>query len=101
SGRKATCRAAATKVISEMLDGFGSEPAGMVVRLGFWIRPPHYVIDFASEIVRQCHALGVKEIHDSGVCTACDLDRYYSYRAEKGRTGRMLAVFGLNPTIAN
>jgi copper oxidase (laccase) domain-containing protein len=43
----------------------------------------------------------VKEIHDSGVCTACDLDRYYSYRVEKGKTGRMLALVGLNPTIAN
>ena len=41
---------------------------------------------------------GVKEIHDSGVCTACDLDRYYSYRAEKGKTGRMLALFGLTLT---
>jgi copper oxidase (laccase) domain-containing protein len=36
----------------------------------------------------------VKEIRDSGVCTACDLDHYYSYRAEKGKTGRMLALIG-------
>jgi hypothetical protein len=35
------------------------------------------------------------------VCTACDLARYYSYRAEKGKTGRMLALLGLNPAIAN
>jgi len=28
-------------------------------------------------------------------CTACDLQSYYSYRAEKGRTGRMLALLGL------
>jgi len=37
----------------------------------------------------------VKRIYDSGVCTACDLEHYYSYRAEKGRTGRMLALLGL------
>jgi hypothetical protein len=37
----------------------------------------------------------VKELHDSGVCTACHIDLYYSYRAEKGRTGRMLALLGL------
>jgi purine-nucleoside/S-methyl-5'-thioadenosine phosphorylase / adenosine deaminase len=43
----------------------------------------------------------VTEIHDSGMCTACDLNRYYSYRAEKGKTGRMLALTGLNSTIAN
>jgi copper oxidase (laccase) domain-containing protein len=29
------------------------------------------------------------------------LDRYYSYRAEKGKTGRMLALIALSPTIAN
>src|SRR5919198_141002 len=39
-------------------------------------------------------------VADSGVCTACKLDRYYSYRAEKGKTGRMLALLGLNPTMA-
>src|SRR6266567_3432156 len=46
-------------------------------------------------------AIGLVQIHDSDVCTACDLDRYYSYRAEKGKTGRMLALLGLNPAIAN
>jgi copper oxidase (laccase) domain-containing protein len=56
-------------------------------------------VDFAAEIVRQCRALRVQHIHDSGICTACDLGRYYSYRAEKGKTGRMLAVLGLDPTI--
>jgi len=65
------------------------------VQLSPCIRPPHYEVDFAAEIVRQCRASGVKTIHDSGVCTACDLKRYYSYRAEKGKTGRMLALLGL------
>jgi len=31
----------------------------------------------------------------------CDLQRYYSYRAEKGKTGRMLALIGLNGNNAN
>ena len=84
-----------------MIDRFGSDPANMIVQLSPCIRPPHYEVDFAAEIVRQCRELGVKTIHDSGVCTACDLDRYYSYRAEKGKTGRMLASIGLSPTIAN
>jgi copper oxidase (laccase) domain-containing protein len=67
-----------------------------VVQLSPCIRPPHYEIDFAAEIVRQCRELGVTAVHDCGVCTACDLARYYSYRAEKGRTGRMLAFLALN-----
>ena len=101
SGRKGTELGVVTNAIKQMIDRFGSEPANMIVQLSPCIRPPHYEIDFAAEIVRQCRALGVREIHDSGVCTACDLDRYYSYRAEKGKTGRMLALVGFVPTIAN
>jgi copper oxidase (laccase) domain-containing protein len=78
-----------------MIERFGSDPANMIVQLSPCIRPPHYEVDFAAEIVRQCRALGVQHIHDSGTCTASDLGRYYSYRAEKGKTGRMLALLGL------
>jgi polyphenol oxidase len=101
SGRKGTEFGVVPNAIEEMIDRFGSDPGNMTVQLSPCIRPPHYEVDFAAEIVRQCSALGVKTIHDSGVCTACDLSRYYSYRAEKGKTGRMLALIGLNPTIVN
>src|SRR5438477_5937800 len=101
SGRKGTDLGVVPNAIAQMSNRFRSNPANIVVQLSPCIRPPHYEVDFAAEIVRQSRALGVKEIHDSGICTACDLDCYYSYRAEKGKTGRMLAVFGLNPTIAN
>jgi copper oxidase (laccase) domain-containing protein len=95
SGRKGTGLGVVRNAITQMIDHFGSDPASVIVQLSPCIRPPHYEIDFASEIIRQCRALGVKEIHDSGVCTACHPDLYYSYRAEKGRTGRMLALLGL------
>jgi polyphenol oxidase len=101
SGRKGTELGVVTNAITEMIDRFGSEPANMTVQLSPCIRPPHYEVDFAGEIMQQCRAFSVKEIHDSGISTACDLDRYYSYRAEKGKTGRMLALLGLNPTIGN
>ena len=100
SGRKGTELGVVTNAITQMIKRFGSEPANMIVQLSPCIRPPHYEIDFAAEIVRQCRALGVKKIHDLGVCTACNLDRYYSYRAEKGKTGRMLALVGLHRTSA-
>ena len=96
SGKKGTEAAIAASAIKQMAQRFGSDPAEMIVQLSPCIRPPHYEIDFAADIVRQCRSCGVKEIHDSGVCTACDLDRYYSYRAEKGKTGRMLALLRLN-----
>jgi polyphenol oxidase len=101
SGRKGTALGVVTNAIRQMIERFGSDPANLIVQLSPCIRPPQYEVDFAAEIVRQCRALGVNEIQDSGICTACDLKRYYSYRAEKGKTGRMLAVIGLNPPIAN
>jgi purine-nucleoside/S-methyl-5'-thioadenosine phosphorylase / adenosine deaminase len=101
SGRKGTELGVVTNAIKQMIERFGSHPANMIVQLSPCIRPPHYEVDFAAEIRRQSRALGVQYIHDSTTCTACDLRRYYSYRAEKGKTGRMLAVIGLDPTIAN
>ena len=95
SGRKGTELGVVTNAIRQMIERFGSDPASMIVQLSPCIRPPHYGVDFAAEIIRQCRALDVQHIHDSGTCTACDLGRYYSYRAEKGKTGRMLAVLGM------
>jgi purine-nucleoside/S-methyl-5'-thioadenosine phosphorylase / adenosine deaminase len=101
SGRKGTKVGVVTSAIRQMIERFGSDPANMIVQLSPCIRPPHYDIDFAAEIVQQCRTLGVNEIQDSRICTACDLGRYYSYRAEKGKTGRMFAVLGLAQTTAN
>jgi len=101
SGRKGTELGVVTNAIRQMVERFGSDPANMIVQLSPCIRPPHYEVDFAAEIVRQCCALAIQHIHDFGICTACDLQRYYSYRAEKGKTGRMLALIGLNATNAN
>lgn len=101
SGCKGTELGVLTNAIRQMIERFGSDPANMIVQLSPCIRPPDYEVDFAAEIIRQCRALGIQQIHDSGICTARDLHRYYSYRAEKGKTGRMLAVLGLDPAIAN
>ena len=95
SGKKGSEQAIAAKAIEELRQHFGSDPADLIVQLSPCIRPPHYEIDFAANIVEQCRAAGVKQIYDSGTCTACDIGRYYSYRAEKGKTGRMLALLGL------
>ena len=95
SGRKGTELGVVTNAVAQMIERFASDPANIIVQLSPCIRPPHYEVDFALEIIRQCRALDVQQIHDSGTCTACDLVRYYSYRAERGKTGRMLAVLGL------
>lgn len=95
SGKKGTELGVVTNAIGAMTAQFGSRPSDLVVQLSPCIRPPHYEIDFAANIVRQCRDLGVASVNDGGICTACDLTRYYSYRAEKGRTGRMLAFIAL------
>ncbi|MGH8094416.1 MAG: polyphenol oxidase family protein [Chthoniobacterales bacterium] len=96
SGRKGTELAIVTRAIETMGLRFGSRPRDLLVQLSPAIRPPHYEVDFPAEIVRQVRAAGVEQVHDSGLCTACNLASYYSYRAEKARTGRMLALLALN-----
>jgi len=95
SGKKGTELGIVASAIRTMTARFGSSVSDLVVQLSPCIRPPHYEIDFAAAIVGQCRDLGVASVHDGGVCTACDLSRYYSYRTEKGRTGRMLAFLAL------
>lgn len=96
SGRKGTELDIVGEAIGLMQTSFGSRLADLIVQLSPCIRPPHYEVDFASDIARAAKARGVGEVHDCGVCTACDVDCYYSYRAEKGRTGRMLALLAMN-----
>ena len=95
SGRKGTELGVVTNAIRQMAERFGSDPADIIVQLSPCIRPPHYEVDFAAEIIAQCRDFGIQQTHDSAICTACDLRSYYSYRAERGKTGRMLAVLGL------
>jgi polyphenol oxidase len=95
SGKKGSAFGVVANAIKLMRQRFAVDTANLVVQLSACIRPPHYEVDFAAQIIEQCRAAGVAEIHDCGQCTACDLASYYSYRAEKGRTGRMLALLAL------
>ena len=35
---------------------------------------------------------GVREIHDCGLCTACDAERFFSHRRDRGLTGRQAGL---------
>jgi copper oxidase (laccase) domain-containing protein len=93
SGRKGTEAGVVGVTIRRMREEFGSEPSSMMALLGPCIRPPHYDVNFAGEILRQLETEKVGKVVDSGLCTASDLTRFYSYRTEKGQTGRHFAVF--------
>jgi len=92
SGRRGTELGIVPAAVQAMRKEFGAEPDGMLAVLGPCIRPPHYDVDFASEILRQLRREGVGEIVDSGLCTACEPARFYSYRKEQGKTGRHFAA---------
>ena len=95
SGRKGTELGIASATIDAMVKNFGCSRADITVQLGPCIRPPNYEVDFAADIIRQCREAGIASVHDCGRCTAAEADRYYSYRREKGQTGRMLAILAL------
>ncbi len=96
SGKKGSESGITTHAIEKMQQHFGTRPEDLIVQLSPCIRPPAYEIDFAAQIRQQALNAGVSagQIHDTGLCTSLDLHRFYSYRMEKGRTGRMLALLG-------
>jgi copper oxidase (laccase) domain-containing protein len=95
SGKKGTELNIVGTAIQKMAMEFGTVPADLVAQLSPCIRPPFYEVDFAADIVQSLKRSGVRQIFDSGENTATDLERYYSYRMEKGHTGRMLALLGI------
>lgn len=92
SGRKGTEGNILGEAVELMHKRFGTRPRDLIVVLSPCIRPPHYEIDFAADIARQAKQSKVGEFLDCGLNTATDLERFYSYRMEKGQTGRMMAM---------
>jgi len=61
--------------------------------------PKKIFLDLVEANRRQLLAVGVpaKNISASPLCTSCHTDLLFSHRAEKGVTGRMMAVAGIRP----
>jgi YfiH family protein len=55
----------------------------------------HTHLDLWAANAIQLQEAGVDQIQVSGVCTACNLDDWFSHRAEKGKTGRFGALMAL------
>lgn len=97
SGKKGTELGISSVAVEALCGATGADPQDLIAQISPCIRPPHYEINFAAEIVSQLRDRGVGEVVDCGICTACHPDLYYSYRMEKGRTGRMLATLAMLP----
>lgn len=61
--------------------------------------PKKIFLDLVEANRQQLLAVGLpaKGIEASPLCTSCRTDLLFSYRAEKGRTGRMMGVAGIRP----
>jgi len=68
-------------------------PAGEIVR-----RADRLFLDLIAAVQNRLVAAGLipEKIADSGYCTACRPDKFFSYRRDGVLTGRMLAVIGIN-----
>jgi hypothetical protein len=96
SGKKGTGLGIVPRALARMREEFGTRPVDVAAAIAPCIRPPLYEVDIAAAIVGQLREAGVPDeaVTDSGICTGAAVDRYYSYRVEKGATGRMLALLG-------
>lgn len=99
SGKKGTEGNIVAAGIRAMVKYCKAETSTMVAVISPCIRPPHYEVDIPGTIIEQLKDAGVPagNIFDSGLDTAANLERFYSYRTEQGNTGRMLALFGRQP----
>jgi len=125
AGWKGTVKEVAISTVSKMKNQFGTNPSDLIVGIGPSIGPDHYEVgeDVVDEVKRtfphrwdqvlttvldrvkldlweanriSLKKAGVKHIETAKICTACNVDDWYSHRAEKGKTGRFAAVIGLN-----
>ena len=115
AGLRGSAQKIVQKAVSEMQDQFLSKPADIRAFLGPSIGPCCYEVN--SEVLAQfpksccdmnhlnlwmantlqMEAVGVNSgnIFVSGICTKCHEYLFFSHRASGGKTGRMLAVLGL------
>jgi copper oxidase (laccase) domain-containing protein len=92
AGRKGAEGGIAAVAAKKLMARTGCAPGAVRAFLGPCIRPPHYEVDIPALLHAQLAAAGVENRRDCRLDTASDLGRFYSYRMEKGRTGRMLAL---------
>ena len=66
---------------------------------GHSVLPKKIFLDLVEANRQQLLAVGVpaKSIEASPLCTKCRTDLLFSYRVEKGKTGRMMGVVGIRP----
>lgn len=81
---------AESEVVTAVTSAFGAQ-SGLLTR-----QPDGAVhLDLPAAVRRQLQQCGVQRIEDSGLCTACHCDEFFSHRAAGGNTGRFAVVLSL------
>ena len=87
------CYKIGKEVVKSFYEAFGNQA------LKFFIRQPDgcFHLDLHLAIKCQLEEAGIKEeqIESSPICPACNLDLFYSHRAECGKTGRFAGLISL------
>ena len=82
-------------VMTKVREAFGQDASGLLStkhdhgKLGYYLN-----LWNANKLVLE--QAGVHEIEIASICTACYVEDWYSYRAEKGNTGRFGAIITLS-----
>lgn len=78
-------------VISQVENAFGSDAPSLLPQFN---NRTHFDLWSANHLLLE--RSGVRRVEVAGICTACNLEDWFSHRAEKGRTGRFGALIALN-----
>ena len=95
AGKKGTKAGITASAVYRLVDSYGSDPADVVALIGASIGPCCYSVDLWSENIRRLEQQGVGKLVNPRVCTGCNTDKFYSYRVEKGISGRMVSLIML------
>jgi len=107
AGWRGTVDGVVVETLNRMQAEYGTKPADIVAAIGPGIGACCYEVgeevarrfgmdragklDLAAENRRQLSDSGVTRITQSGACTFCDSARFYSWRRDRERAGRMIS----------
>lgn len=92
AGKAGTAKGIVKIAAEKMIGLFNVNARDVRAVIGPSIGPCCYEIDLWAENERQLKTAGINLIINPRVCTACNVDKYFSYRKEKGSTGRMISA---------
>ncbi len=81
--------------IEKMRQDFKTDPSHCIAVIGPSVGPCCYDIDLWGANENRLEELGISNILNCRVCTRCNSNLFYSYRAERDRAGRMISAIVL------